>query len=75
MKFKSPHLKYAITGDARRPKEVADDNGITAPSGYPHGADQRQRYEKPLIFDTTVGALRYPDEGVILICRKLEDDI
>lgn len=75
MNFKSPHLKYAITGDARRPKEVADATGITAPVGYPHGESQRDRYEKPLTFNTTVGALEYPDEGVILVCRKLEEDI
>lgn len=74
MKFRSTHLSAAINGDERHPSEIAEAVGKSAPVGYPHGDAARERSDKPMIFNPQVGALEYPDEGIVLMCRQVERD-
>ena len=75
MKFRSSHLSTAISGDERHPSEIAEAKGKTAPFGYPHGDVSRERNHKPMIFNPEVGALEYPDEGFVVMCRHVEKDV
>ena len=74
MKFRSSHLSTAISGDERHPREIAEAKGKSAPQGFPHGDIANSRFDKPMMFNPEVGALEYPDEGIVVMCQQIEAD-
>ena len=76
MNFKSPHLRAVIDGDDRHPRELAAAHGKSLPEENPNESDPfGSRMDKSISFNPIVGALEFPDEGAMLLCEKIKEDV
>jgi len=76
MKFSSPHLLAVINGDDRHPREVAAASGKALPEENPNESSPLDdRMEQTIAFNPTVGALEFTEEGAVILCEKIKEDI
>jgi len=75
MKFSSPHLLSVIGGDDRHPREIAAAAGMSMLEDVTTEVDPfGNRMEKTLVFNPAIGALEFPEEGMLVLCEKLKED-
>lgn len=76
MKFSSPHLRAVVDGDDRHPREIAAASGKSLPEEDPSETTPfDDRMDKTIVFNPAVGALEFTEEGAILLCEKIKEDI
>jgi hypothetical protein len=76
MKFNSSRLKAVIEGDDRHPREIAESMGKSNPEeNFPEIDPFSPRMDGVPVFNPEVGALEFLDEGAVLFCEQLKEDV